>query len=379
MRFGLFGLSILLMLMGGTPLMAQNTCADPFGDVQPRFSTSYWTLTDFCSRSIDLSEIRSGGPPPDGIPPIDDPQFESLRDAATWLVDASPVIALSIEGDARAYPLAILTWHEIANDVVGGVPVAVTFCPLCNAALVFDRRVDGETLRFGVSGLLRNSDMVMWDDRTQSFWQQFGGEGIVGAYTGTQLTVIDSWIMGFGDFTALYPDGRVLSRTTGETRSYGSNPYAGYDGTERPFLFEGEIDPRLPATAHVLGGVVRSQAVAYSFEALREQRAINDQIEDVPVVALWQDGVFSALDAARIDESRDIGTAALYRREVDGQTLTFAFEDGAIRDAETGSTWNAFGMATDGTLAGTQLRRLPSGGYFWFAWAAFMPDTRLVE
>jgi hypothetical protein len=267
-------LLFVVILSFGIPVVttAQNSCEDPFEGVTRRFDMGFWTLTDFCKRSVDLNEIRSGGPPPDGIPPIDAPVFESVEDAGAWLQDQSPVIALQIEGDARAYPLAILTWHEIANDVVGGVPVAVTFCPLCNSSIVFDRRVDGQTLRLGVSGNLRNSDMVMWDDVTQSWWQQLTGEAIVGAYTGTTLTMLPSQVVGFGDFAAYFPDGQVLSRETGHTRSYGTNPYAGYETAPSPFLFDGEIDPRLPATEHVLSGLVGDAAIAYPYSLLAEER-----------------------------------------------------------------------------------------------------------
>jgi hypothetical protein len=369
-------LALLLAAVGGV-VMSQNSCASPFAGVLLRFETDFWTKTDFCQRSVDISEIRSGGPPPDGIPPIDNPVFELIDLASLWLQEQSPVIALEINGDARAYPLAILTWHEIANDVVGGVPVAVTFCPLCNSAIVFDRRVGDETLRFGVSGLLRNSDMVMWDDRTQSFWQQFTGEGIVGAYTGVELEIIPSLVIGFGTFADEYPDGTVLSRDTGRTRSYGANPYVGYDSSPQPFLFEGSIDPRLPATEHVLGGLVAGTAVAYPFPLLRERIIINDVIEAVPVVAFFQSGVASALDQRTIDASRDIGTAALYERRLNDRELTFTLRDGAIYDDQTSSRWNAFGRAIEGELAGAQLRRLRAGVYFWFAWAAFRPDTIL--
>jgi hypothetical protein len=379
MRIIGMGFALLALLLGavGGMVMAQNSCANPFSGVLLRFETDFWTKTDFCQRSVDISEIRSGGPPPDGIPPIDNPVFESIDLASLWLQDQSPVIALEIDGDARAYPLAILTWHEIANDLIGDVPVAVTFCPLCNSAIVFDRRVGDATLRLGVSGLLRNSDMVMWDDLTQSFWQQFTGEGIVGAYTGTQLTIIPSLVIGFGAFADEYPDGVVLSRDTGRTRSYGANPYIGYDSSPQPFLFEGSVDPRLPATEHVLGGLVAGTAVAYPFPLLRERTLINDVINEVPVAAFYQDGVASALDQSSIDASRDIGTAALYDRRLDDRELTFTLRDGAIYDEQTGSRWNTFGRAVEGELAGSQLRRLNAGAHFWFAWAAFRPETIL--
>jgi hypothetical protein len=359
------------------PTHAQSSCSDPFAESgTPAFPTSDWTKTDFCKHSVSYAEIRSGGPPPDGIPPIDHPQFEAIKEASTWLHKQSSVIALEIDGDARAYPLAILIWHEIANDTVGGVPVAVTFCPLCNSSIVFDRRVSGTTLRFGVSGNLRNSDLIMWDDVTQSWWQQFTGEAIVGSYTGAKLTYVSSQVVGFTDFAARFPKGRVLSRQTGYTRSYGKNPYSGYDSNPRPFLFDGTPDKRLPAMSHVLGAWVAGQAVAYPFDVLSKQRVINDTVTGVAVVAVWQPGVVSALDAASIDQSRDIGTAALYDRTLDRQVLTFRIdEQGIIRDEQTSSGWDVFGHSTDGKMANQQLKREISGPYFWFAWAAFRPET----
>ncbi len=376
-----FACLVLLSLVSGLsaahPARAQSSCGDPFAESgTPAFPTSYWAKTDFCKHSVAYTEIRSGGPPPDGIPPIDLPQFESIKDASTWLQKQSPVIALEIDGNARAYPLAVLIWHEIANDTVGGVPVAVTFCPLCNSSIVFDRRVGGRTLRFGVSGNLRNSDLIMWDDVTQSWWQQFTGEAIVGSYTGTKLTYISSQVVGFADFAARYPQGRVLSRQTGYTRSYGESPYSGYDSNPQPFLFDGTLDKRLPATSHVLGALVAGKAVAYPFDILSKQRVINDTVAGVEVVAFWQPGAVSALDAASIDRSRDMGMAALYNRNLNGQVLTFKVdEQGAIRDEQTGSGWNVFGYSTDGKLVNQQLQHEISGPYFWFAWAAFRPET----
>ena len=118
---------------------------------------------------MPYGEIMSGGPPRDGIRPIDDPKFTTFEDARGWLADQEPVIAFELNRDVRAYPLQVLIWHEIVNDEVGGVPVAATFCPLCNSAIVFDRRLDGVTLDFGTSGKLRNSDLVMWDRQTESW------------------------------------------------------------------------------------------------------------------------------------------------------------------------------------------------------------------
>lgn len=348
---------------------AEEACSHPF--------ESYWQ-TDFCTVGVALSEIRSGGVPRDGIPPIDAPLFESVETASAWLQPQSPVIAVEINDEAKAYPLAILTWHEIANDELGGEKIAVTFCPLCNSALVFDRVVAGEELTFGVSGKLRNSDMVMWDRQTESWWQQFTGEGIVGFYTGTQLDILPSQIVSFGEFAERFPAAQVLSRETGEVRPYGQNPYTRYDSSTTPFLFSGEADPRLPALERVLAGVIGGEPVAYSFPTLQAEQVINDTVGEVEVVAFWQPGTTSALDASSIDESRDIGMAALFSRVVEGEALTFSVDaDGVIRDDQTGSAWNIFGEAVEGDLEGTELAPQIAAVHFWFAWAAFQPETTL--
>lgn len=388
---------ILLVGLAAPVAHAQNSCERPFEGVSIRFSNGFWLKTDFCNTTIDLSEVISGGPPPNAIPPIgfpewDDPinpsrvipalpgpVFESVEAAQGWLQDQSPVIALEIEGEARAYPLSILIWHEIVNDVLGGVPVAVTFCPLCNSSIVFDRRVGEAELYFGTTGNLRRSDLIMWDDQTQSWWQQFTGEGIVGQYAGQMLTMLPSQVVGFAQFAAQYPQGQVLSRETGTGRDYGRNPYAGYDSGE-PFLFEGVVDPRLPATARVLAGLVSGEPVAYPFSTLATRFVINDTVADQPVVAFWQDGQASALDSGTIDSGAEVGTAALYSRLLDEQTLTFIAEaDGSIRDEQTGSLWNAFGVAVSGPLEGQRLRQIVAAPHFWFAWAAFRPETLLYE
>jgi hypothetical protein len=185
--------------------------------------TAGWT-TDFSRHTVAFDEILSGGVPRDGIPPLDDPKFVSIEDADLWLEDLQPVISFKVNNEARAYPLAILTWHEVVNDVVGGVSVTVTFCPLCNSAMVFDRMLEGRVFDFGVSGNLRNCDLIMWDRQTQSWWQQLTGEGIVGELAGHQLEFLPASIISWGDYKQANPDTLVLSRDTGFSR-----PYSGYD------------------------------------------------------------------------------------------------------------------------------------------------------
>ncbi len=356
----------------------QATCSDPFKGTTPPNNLSFWTQTDFCKHSIPYDEIVSGGPPPDGIPPLDKPNFESIKESSAWLHDQSPVVALEINGEAKAYPLAILIWHEIANDVIGDIPVAVTFCPLCNSSVVFDRRVNGQVLRFGTTGNLHNSDLIMWDDVTQSWWQQFTGQGIVGTYNGTQLTMLASQVVGFAEYALQYPDGKVLSRETGFTRGYGENPYINYDSSASPFLFSGEVDKRLPATERVLATLIGGKAVAYPFSVLSIQKVINDKIGEDDVVAIWQPGATSALDQTQIDASRDVGMAALYSRKLNNLVLTFTVDaEALIRDDQTKTIWNIFGTAVDGELKGSQLEPRFGVPNFWFAWAAFHPETSI--
>lgn len=341
-----------------------------------------WPDTDFCNISIDLAEIISGGPPKDGIRAIDSPKMETVEEANTWLVERSPVIVVEIAGEARAYPQAILMWHEITNDEIRGVPIAVTFCPLCNSSIVFERRVGGDVLDFGVSGVLRNSDMVMFDRQTDSWWQQLIGIGIVGHYNETVLDILPSQVIGFGQFAARYPDGLVMSLDTGFSRSYGINPYDGVDDNNNPVtdLYRGDYDLRLPSRSRVLAVELDGVFMAYPFGLLAEEFVINDSLAETPVVAFWQPGVLSALDRSLIDESRDIGTAALFERKLaDGTVLNFSWdaEKQMMLDNETGSTWNLFGEAIEGELAGAELKQIVAAPHFWFAWAAFHPETAI--
>jgi hypothetical protein len=344
----------------------------------PPFSTSGWT-TDFTRRTIAWEEIISGGPPKDGIPAIDAPTFESVDAAASWLSERDPVILYKEGEDIRAYPLAILMWHEIVNDTVGGRPVAVTFCPLCNASIVFDRTFDGEVLDFGTTGRLRNSDLIMYDRQTETWWQQFTGEGIVGRYAGERLAFLPSQVLSFADFAAEFPNAQALARPA-FPRSYGVNPYTRYDSSSQPFLFHGEIDPRLPATERVAGIALLGEVKAYPFTAVAAAGAINDEVGGTPLVILHKPGVASALDASAISEGRDVGSVAVFDRRIDGRTLTFtANGDGLFIDEQTGSTWNILGQAIAGELAGKQLTQQIAFDHFWFAWAAFHPETALYD
>ena len=335
--------------------------------------------TDFSLHTVPYSEIRFVIPR-DNIPSIDSPKFLTPTDASAWLKDVEPVVSLEINGAARAYPLQILTWHEIVNDVFGDVPVAVTFCPLCNSAIAFDRRLDGEKLEFGVSGNLRNSDLIMYDRQTHSWWQQFTGEGIVGKHAGRTLEHLSASIVSFADFKAAFPEGQVLSRETGYARQYGRNPYAGYDTFDgNPFLFTGDLDGRLLPVERVIALTVEDVDLAFPLKVLQEEGVINYSVEERQIAVFHKFGTTSALDASSIADSRDVGSAGVFDAVLDEQALTFSVRDGAIVDDQTGSTWDILGNALEGPLEGKSLAPVMHGNHFWFAWAVFKPDTILYQ
>ena len=338
--------------------------------------------TDFSNSIIDLEELLVGIPlsdPRDAIPPIDNPQFEAVSES-DWIQGQEPGVLIEIEEDARFYPLSVMTRHEIVNDEVGGIPVAVTYCPLCNTALVFDRRFEGETLRLGVSGLLRNSDLVMWDDVTQTLWQQVTGEAIVGRHAGKSLTPLASAIVRWADFRDTHPDGQALSSDQGFGLVYGSNPYEFYSSRSRPYNFySGEIDDRFPAMERVVGISVNGIDKAYPFSLINKVRVVHDNLAGQELVVFWgASDTADALDSGLIADAVGIGTGIVYNPFVDGKRLTFvASGDTEFVDNETGTTWSILGKATSGELAGEELELLPHRNEFWFAWQAFFPDAEV--
>jgi Protein of unknown function (DUF3179) len=296
--------------------------------------------TNFAKRLVPLEEFQAGGPPKDGIPAIDAPHFTLAREV-DWLEDREPVIAVTIGGETRGYPLQILMWHEIANDRIGYVPIAVTFCPLCNTALVFDRRLDGAILDFGTTGKLRESDLVMYDRQTESWWQQFTGEALVGDLAGKELRDVPAQIVSWEDFRAENPSAPVLDRETGFVRDYGRNPYAGYDNVDSPPIFatRGDDDDRLPPKERVVYVETGDQAFAVPFASLADERRVEIEADAGTLVVRWRPGVASALDNGAISRGRDVGAATVH-------------------------------------LAG---KPVPFSEPFWFVVAAVRPDIEIVD
>ena len=274
----------------------------------------------------------------------------------------------------------MLVWHEIVNDEIRGTPIAVTFCPLCYSALAFDRRVDDRTLTFGVTGLLRRSDMVMYDRETESWWQQFTGEAIVGDFTGKKLQQLPAQIIGFAQFAAAHPDGLVLSRETGFKREYGKNPYAGYDDiNSSPIAYRGKSDHRLRPMEKVIAVQIGHAAKAYPYSITRKLHVVQDQVDSTDLVVFHDEGAASALDSSAISESRDVGATGVFDPTIDNRRLHFHYESGEFVDDETGSHWNILGQAISGPFRGKQLKLIMHGDYFAFAWLAFRPDTEIFR
>ena len=310
-----------------TILLVASIVGTAIGEASPEvWKQEGWSKTNFEQKSVDFKEILSGGPPKDGIPSIDNPKFIQAKDEKE-LGDLEPVIGLEINGEAKAYPLRILIWHEIVNDVVGGKPVAVTYCPLCNSAIVFEREFNGKVHDFGTTGKLRNSDLVMYDRQTESWWQQFIGTGIVGEYTNHELNSIPARLESFQKFKLRHSKGKILVPRSKKRRQYGLNPYVGYDSRTAPYpLFQGELPTDINPMARVI--VVKSKGKPYGVAMNLVRKSGSVTIEDIKIS--WEKGQNSALDNELIKNSKDVGNI-IAQREIDGNAVdvvydvTFAF------------------------------------------------------
>jgi hypothetical protein len=315
---------------------------------------------------VPPEQIVSGGPPADGIPSIDKPKFVQVQKAEEFLEDSDLVVGLNIDGEVRAYPLQILVWHEIVNDKVGGVPIAVTYCPLCFTNQVFNRTMNGgQILEFGTSGKLYNSNLIMYDRTTKSLWSQAMAQGIVGKFAGVKLERIPFDVAYWKEWKQLYPDSKVLSTDTGSTRPYGADPYGDYY-TNGDVLFPvSNSDDRLGLKEIVIGLENKGQYKAFKLQEVEDKKVINDQVNGKPIV-------FFSLHPF---------TARVYDPVVDEQILEFNYtiKDKGFVDKQTSSIWNFEGKSISGQMKGKQLIRLPFDEGFWFEWVAFHPKTELYD
>ena len=345
---------------------------DPNHDLHP------W-LTDFSLHSVPYDEIAPGGPGRNEIPPLDSPTFVVTTEADSWLQDLEPVVVLELNGDVRAYPLQLLIWHEIVNDVVAGVPVAVTYCPLCNSAVAFPRTLDDTVYDFGTAGYLRHLDLIMWDRQTESWWQQVTGEAIAGELVGKQLDILPVSIDPWKNFKQAHPNGMVLSRNTGYGRPYGQSLYPSLDHIdEQSPSREGPGGVILPVMERVVGVTVDSVSVAFPYSTLARERVVNYAVGGTDVVVFYEPETLTPFKDSDADaDVRSVGAAGVFSPHLNGQKLTFKFSGDGIVDVETGSRWNLLGQAVEGPLTGQRLEPLLHGDHFWFAWTAFHPTTQV--
>lgn len=376
----LFSLIIIFSLMHPQHLTSQ---------IQNAKNVPFTWKTDLSKHSVDLSEIQIVLPK-GSFPTLDHPDFIYSDEGLKSYFSKEPVIAIEINGDARAYPLNILTMHEISNDVVGNKPILVTYCPLCNSGIVYDRTltIDGapEIFEFEPSGMLRNSDMVMLDRTTETLWQQIIGTGIAGTLDKTELKIIPSLILSVEEFFIRYPQGKILSKNTGfadSAKYYGTNPYENYDDADaKPyerFFDHDKIDKRLPPMERVVDIEDMGAYKIYPLTLIEKYKVINDSFNDKKVVLMHQSGTVSILDKENIKESKDIGTIVVYNRIVNGQLLTFTKNTANFKDEQTGSTWDITGRCISGNLKGSQLEIEPHSNHFAFAWLAFYPDSEIFS
>lgn len=323
------------------------------------------------SWNIPESQVISGGPPKDGIPSLFDPEVIPA-DNATYLGDDNLVIGLVVDGQAIAYPHTILDWHEVVNESFGDKQLTVSYCPLTGTGIVFQGHTGERDLTFGVSGLLFNNNLIMFDRQTDSNWPQMRLQCDQGALRDTRLEVYDAIETSWGTWKTLYPNTVILSTNTGFSRPYGSpgSAYPGYTRLDSPPLFRNAVtffDDRLPPKQRVHGIIFGERPENFDTKVylidnvVDAERLIHDTVagRDVLVVrAVEQNFIVSFL------------------REVDGMTLSFEMEEGAafpftFRDKETGSVWNVMGEAVSGPLQGKRLERTVSYNAYWFAWGAF--------
>ena len=329
-------------------------------DINNSVTYSEIYITDGVKHTIPLDQIRDGGPPKDGIPSIDDPIFTADAD---FISNTDIVIGIATDTDVKAYPLFILVWHEIVNDIINDIPIAVTYCPLCYTSQVFIRDIDEETTEFGTSGKLYNSNLLMYDRLTDSYWSQALGTAVKGELAGKSLDIIPFDLMRWDDWKSMYPDTLVLTTDTGHVRAYGTDPYGNYY-TEPNIMFPvSHLDDTLHPKEIIVGLYLDGTYKAYRQNDIESNVLINDSVGDNPVLLL-----------SLFDENYRI-----FDRRVSEMTLEFEILDDIITDAQTKSVWNYEGVAISGKLEGNELRRLASAPGFWFEWVAFHPETLLYN
>ncbi|NOR87094.1 MAG: DUF3179 domain-containing protein [Bacteroidales bacterium] len=317
------------------------------------------------------------------IKPLNAPRYINTEQAKDSLFGGQPVIAIELNGYPLAFPINMLSYHEIVNDSIAGIPFTVAYCPLCNTAYIFDSRINHNnkeyTLKFGTSGMLRMSNLVMWDEQTETWWQHIDGEGLVGEMAGEKLKILPAKIISLNNYMEFYPQGKVMfpiEDTTYKTH-YEINNYVHYDsiGSEKPFLFFNQVDPRLPAMEYIIS--IESDQIIKSFplSTLQTEKVINNQVGSKDIVLFYHADMISNLDTKDISKGKQIGSGTVYSTIIENEKLHFEAINGRFKDTKTNSVWNFAGECVEGPYKGKKLTPIAYGLDFAFAWLAFHPES----
>ncbi len=313
---------------------------------------------------IPQSEVLDGGPGRDGIPAVDEPTFTTPEAAGSYMLDDDLVLGLKIGNEIRAYSHPVLDWHEIINDEVNGLKIAVTYCPLTGTGIGWDRMIDGEETTFGVSGLLYNTNLIPFDRKTASNWSQMELRAVNGPLAGQDVRTYHLVETTWKTWKDMYPDTKIISTNTGFNRSYGVYPYGGYRTQENLLFPIDNDDQRLPRKTRVLGVIVNGSAKAYPITYFKTDTTEIHTVQDV----------FSGKELIVVGSESLNFAVAFERRLPDGTLLEFQPLENALpavmQDAE-GNTWDTFGEAISGPRAGQKLTPTRSYIGYWFAWGAF--------
>jgi hypothetical protein len=277
-------LLLLFLVVGGCSAVRAKPAEESKAEDESALQGEIKETSDGVRYLVHPSKILSGGPPPDGIPSIDDPKFVGVSEADTWIREDELVMALVYKGVERVYPIQILVWHEIVNDTVAGDPILITWCPLCGSGIAYERRVDGEAVEFGTSGKLYNSNLVMYDRKTNTYWTQIGGKAILGELTGRVLKPVSVDVVVWKDWKTAHPDSRVLSRETGYSRIYGHDPYGNYYVEQRLMFPVENVDNEVHPKTVIFGVRVKDHYKAYRESDLIALGRIEDRVGDVAIV-----------------------------------------------------------------------------------------------
>lgn len=360
-----------------------------FGQIPNPHKIPYNWKTDTTKKGYGYEELSIAAEK-DAIHPLEFPKFIHKNELSYNYFEHEPAIVINLGGEARAYPLSMLTLYEMCNDTIAGKHIMVTYCPMCNAALVFNRHLKtktdtvGKIFHFGVSGLLIHNDMVMYDKETESWWGQLTGEGLAGEHANAVLKMYPSLLISVKDFFDRFPNGKILSPASLNEyiKKKGHRPFHhlehGDSLTSQYYLPE-KVDKRLPALEHVLSIHFLDHDKIYPFHELAKQPVVHDMIEKTNIVIFYHDQTVSVLDEDNLSKSKKTGSAAAFLCYFNGVNYTFKKSGDYFIDDQTGSKWDITGYCRSGSLKGKQLEILPHTNHFAFAYLALFPKSEIYK